>query len=40
VIAELERQPGLQPDGSFIDPTGVVWRHTGTDWTDDPNFRP
>ena len=41
VIAELERRPpGLQPDGTFIDPAGMVWRHTGKDWTDDPDYRP
>lgn len=41
VIEALGLQaPGLQPDGSFIDPTGVVWRHTGKEWTDDPTYRP
>jgi hypothetical protein len=41
VIAELGLQPpGLQPDGSFIDATGVVWRHTGKDWTNDQTYRP
>ena len=41
VIRELERQPpGLQPDGSFIDATGVVWRHNGQEWINDPDYRP
>ena len=41
LIRELQRPPpGLQPDGSYIDPTGNVWRHNGLEWTDDPNFRP
>ena len=41
VIEELGLQPlGLQPDGSFIDATGVVWRHTGKDWTNDQTYRP
>lgn len=41
VIRELGVQPpGLQPDGTYIDPTGIVWRHTGSEWTDDPNYRP
>jgi len=41
VIEALGLQPpGLQLDGTFIDPTGIVWRHTGSEWTDDLNYRP
>ena len=41
VIAELGLQPlGLQPDGSYIDATGTVWRHNGTEWTDDGDYKP
>ena len=41
VIDELKKLgPGLQPDGSYIDATGTVWRHNGTEWINDPHFRP
>ena len=42
LIRELQPlpPPGLQPDGSYIAPAGIVWRHNGLEWTDDPAYRP